>query len=198
MHSDDYSYPGARRCGRNPAARRRNPALDIERDRVRAARRRVRRSEPLPDYLVPYSCTRRQRCAGPAPKRSREYGNSLEHIKPLPWTSLSPGVVVDARVPFDDGIRYKRRPAVVVDASKGRVLLFPVTTKVEQVARRPGRLLALARDAGLREPRSVILWRPVPVERADLLCIRGHLVGSDLEEFLVHTRAALRYPPYRG
>lgn len=108
----------------------------------------------------------------------------MKNLRPVPWTSLRPGAVVDAWVPYDDGPGYKRRPAVVVEATKSGVILFPITTKVHRVAWRPGYVLALAREAGLRERRSAVLWRTVVVDRVEVLSLRGRLAGADHEEFL--------------
>jgi hypothetical protein len=168
---------------------RRDLAASLERDRVRELRRRRRRNAPIPEYLVKYedaSRPGRRRKPPQRPDASRQTSN--RSLRPLAWTALLPGVVVDAWIPYSDGTGYKRRPAVVVRVVGGCVQLYPITSKVRRFAcaGQRGRVVSDVAAAGLPVA-SAIVWRIVEVERRDLLRQRGALRGADLEEFAGRT-----------
>ncbi|WP_462185885.1 hypothetical protein [Frankia sp. CcWB2] len=181
----------SRRAQRQVPARRSKPLQKLARDRARQARRRTRRDQPLPDYLARYASgpDGHPRSVSTTTSKPRPSGNSLKHLRPVPWTSLGPAMVLDARVDFSDCAGYKRRPVVAVRVENGVILAFPITTQVRRLSWVCGRLLAFPREAGLREAQSAILWRPVAIERSDVIRVLGRLIGSDLEEFQIHARA---------
>ena len=112
----------------------------------------------------------------------------MRALRPVAWTALAPGVVVDAWVPFTDRSGYKRRPAVVAGVENGRVRLFPITSRTRRVERSSprGMIIEDRRTAGLRPEPSAVLWKPVVVERTELLQVIGALTGADLARFRAH------------
>lgn len=199
------SFAGTRYAGRNHSDRkfagthlRRDPAAKLERDRVRELRRRRRRNAPIPDYLVKYedvSRPGRRRRPPMRPDASRLTGN--RSLRPLAWTALLPGVVVDAWIPYSDGTGYKRRPAVVVRVVGGRVQVYPVTSKVRRFACAGSRGLVVSDVVAAGLPTaSAVVWRVVEIDRREVLRRRGALCGPDLDAFARRTAAtALPNPP---
>jgi hypothetical protein len=184
-----------RRNNRDFPQRRRKTGRDesIRRDRVRQVRSRLRRGAGVPEHLAGFLGLAFDTTGGPGRGTGRGtrgfvLGTGMRSLRPVPWTALKRGVVVDAFVPFEDGTGYKRRPAVVLrihygPASYGRrICLIPVTSRVSKVTGRPwlGTVISRPGSAGLRPEPSAMLWRPVVVERIDFLGVVGALAEADL------------------
>jgi hypothetical protein len=108
----------------------------------------------------------------------------MRALRPVPWTALVRGTVVDAFVPFEEGTGWKRRPAVVLGVEDDRrIRIIPVTSGVGEVKdrRRRGAVISQSDTAGLRPEPSAMLWRPTAVERTDLIRVCGALAKVDLE-----------------
>ena len=106
--------------------------------------------------------------------RSQRRARSV--VRP-PKASLVTGVVVDARVTFnEDPQQWKWRPVVVLSLQANRVVVLPCTSTI-----RPGpHRLAIRnwRSVGLLRPTDICL-RSRTIELADLGRVRGELGASE-------------------
>jgi hypothetical protein len=181
----------------------RDREAELVRDRVRALRVRLRRGADIPEFLLRYlDIDTREKCRHGYRRGSLHRGTGMRSLRPVPWTALRTGTVVDAWVPFADGSGYKRRPAVVVDVVDGRVRLFPVTSQVSRVeapgrrgTARRGMVIRDREVAGLRPEPSAVLWRSVLVDRTDVLAVVGSLAGADLAAVAARTGRPHRRAP---
>ena len=64
--------------------------------------------------------------------------HALTHVEPVSRRSLTPGTVVQARVPFTDRNEDKVRPVLVVGCTGERVVVRQITTKPNHVQRLGG------------------------------------------------------------
>lgn len=111
-----------------------------------------------------------------AATRRRRVAPSTEIVRLVPRAALTPGAVVIAHVPYADGTGSKRRPAVVLRASRHDVEVLPVTSKPPR--RRGGTALADWEPAGLRQP-STVRHTPVLIDRRDVDVALGQLSPRD-------------------
>jgi hypothetical protein len=94
-------------------------------------------------------------------------------------TKLRAGDVVDAFVDFHDG-GYKRRPVIVISASKHAVVALRCTTNLNRNRFARITLVEWAR-AGLARPTAVDTYRPVCICRNDVLKRLGSLTELDID-----------------
>lgn len=164
---------------------------DLLRDRTRKACR-VRKMgytdlEPwlMPDRLADLNRRIRDLNHGHH-RRSRADRAVMNHagaLKPVAMRFLKPGCIVDAWIPFTDSNEYKRRPAVVISASKHDVTVFPVTSSLgHRRLKTPIHVLHEWQDAGLTRPSGMQL-KEVVIPRSDIIGASGELCGSDRSRF---------------
>lgn len=176
--------------------RRRKRIADLQRDRLRKAKRLRKKGRPqgeLPPWLRDDALQRLSdelRHMDLAHLRSsrsdRANRQNSRALKPVPWSVLQPATVIDAWVPFQDGTGYKRRPAAVIDAGKSfGVRVCPITTSRRRFFRQ-GQLIELFhwRKSGLQRPCGV-QRREVHLERSDVLGVFGSLHLEDADQFEV-------------
>lgn len=120
----------------------------------------------------------------------RVYAQNAKALKPVPWTHLTPGSIVDAWVPYQDGTGSKRRPMVVSRVVDGEVHGHPVTTSLRRFSRLD-KLIEIAHweNAGLQRPCG-IMGREVKVPRTEILGRLGVLEGADATQFEAWLRHA--------
>lgn len=108
---------------------------------------------------------------------------NLTQVRPVAFTKLATGVVVYASIPFEeDRDESKSRPAVVVEATRDEVTLYPITSKGARAAHRSLVRLVDAAAAGLDPDKpSWIRLRPVIVERRFVGSLIGRLGDADAE-----------------
>lgn len=90
---------------------------------------------------------------------------------------LAPGVVVWARVPFDDRDEDKIRPAVVIHVKGRRVTVRPLTSAESRVSCRLEEVEDLT-SAGLQRASGFRRWSVV-VDIADIVDVAGELGARD-------------------
>lgn len=115
-----------------------------------------------------------------APPRRDVSPTSRRGLRPVAVTSLRPGVVVLARVPFRDSGEGKIRPGVVAGADRYEVRLLPTTTKPPPASRR----------LPLRDWQDAGLWR-VSWLRRDVVSVSRHDVVRLLGSVSDHDRGML-------
>ena len=108
----------------------------------------------------------------------------LTVVKPVPKNRLTPGAVVWAHVPFEDGKGEKTRPAVVVSASSREVVVLPTTTSAKR-HRFPASYVELCdlESAGISRP-SGVSSRTVTLDRIELVDIVGYLSDEDFDRVM--------------
>lgn len=116
-------------------------------------------------------------------RSDRAVRQSRKMLKPVALNRLRPGVIVDAWVPYMDADDYKRRPAVVITASKWDVDIFPLTSSLgHRRLKVPIHVLENWEESGLARP-SGMQQRRVTIGRNRLLGVSGELVGTDRAQF---------------
>lgn len=104
-------------------------------------------------------------------------------LKPVALKHLAPGVIIDCWVPFVDSNDYKRRPAVVIEADRHDVRVYPLTTSLgHRRLKTPIHMLDRWQDSGLSRPTGM-QRRDVTIPRTAILGVSGELVGDDKSQF---------------
>lgn len=116
-------------------------------------------------------------------RTERAVRQDTKSLRPVAMKHLQPGVIIDCWVPFTDTDDYKRRPAVVVEANKHEVRVFPLTTSLgHRRLKTPIYLLHHWAESGLNRPTGM-QRREATIARSDVLGFSGELIGEDRSEF---------------
>ena len=125
-------------------------------------------------------------------RSDRAVRQDRKSLKPIALKHLKPGTIIDCWVPFVDTDDYKRRPAVVIEADKYDVRLYPLTTSLgHRRLKIPIYLLHRWAESGLSRPTGM-QRRPVTVPRSDVLAVTGELLGEDRSQFYLWVNAGTR------
>ncbi len=113
-----------------------------------------------------------------------EMGRPLTTVARVPKSSLSPGNVVWAHVPYDEGDREKTRPAVVASVEGRTISLLPITSASRRTAfaKRYAEIFDFA-HAGLTRPCAVAL-KIKEVDLIDIVAVAGRLSDIDRRRIL--------------
>lgn len=97
--------------------------------------------------------------------------------RPVPWTELHEGVVIDVNLEYrEDRRQWKRRPALVIEVSARDLLVYECTTRLRRHPRQV--LLRDWRECGLSQPTGVWL-HPRRIDRSHVLGVVGSLPERD-------------------
>ncbi|WP_406059383.1 type II toxin-antitoxin system PemK/MazF family toxin [Micromonospora sp. NBC_00860] len=109
---------------------------------------------------------------------------NLSVVRLVARNRLRPGVIVWARVPFEDDVQYKIRPAVVLDC-RGRTVVILACTSSPARHRRMDRPVELwdVEAARLRRP-TAVRRMALSIDHVDVLDVIGELSGTDWDRVL--------------
>ncbi|MFI6262185.1 hypothetical protein [Micromonospora sp. NPDC051006] len=109
---------------------------------------------------------------------------NLSVVRLVARNRLLPGVLVWARVPFEDNILYKIRPAVVLGCRGRDVVILPCTSSPARHRRidQPIELMDVE-TAGLRRP-TAVRRTALSVDLVDVLTVIGELSDTDRRRVL--------------